>query len=140
MVLYQTINVMKCMYFSLAQATRQGVTCPDSIVRLHCKLLELALEEWEHRTEMGSSYTNEIQKQVLPKIIISLAESCMNTTVTSFNFVIQLFADVCVEDPRLLVELCVANGNRVVAAEETRSNPSELRQKRIQAWTDVLQV
>lgn len=48
--------------------------------------------------------------------------------------------DVCSEDPHLLAELCVTNANHVVAAEESKSNPNELRTKRIQAWADVLQV
>lgn len=34
------------------------------MIDLHCKVLELALQEWEQREGLGTSFTAEVQKHV----------------------------------------------------------------------------
>ena len=72
------------------------------------------------------------------------AASCQLVFVCWFIFMsqlLQLFTDICVEDPCLMGDVCVAFGNQQSAAGgEEGKNPKEQKQQRLQAWCDVLQV
>ncbi len=53
---------------------------------------------------------------------------------------LQLFTDVCVEDPHLLCDVCLSLGNQPAGLESGEMDDKQKKQLKVQAWTDLLQV
>ena len=39
-------------------------SCVSEVIDVHCKVFELALQEWEQRESLGTSFTADVQKHV----------------------------------------------------------------------------
>eukprot|EP00731_Ephydatia_muelleri_P000295 Em0001g295a len=108
-------SVYAAVNWSLAEIHHMFNCSVSGVIDLHCKVLELALQEWEQREGLGTSFTADVQKHV--------------------------FVDVVVEDPHRMGEVFLGVCEEVRrGAAEQRVDVKEQDAAQMRGWVKVLQL